>query len=61
MKVNSKALSAIILAVFTLIATFPMWAQYLWPQMFAEERCVLQAPNGDLVKSYGAACRGTGL
>ncbi|MEP0873524.1 hypothetical protein NDA01_27570 [Trichocoleus desertorum AS-A10] len=61
MKVNFKVLSAITFAILAGIATFSMWAQYFWPEMFAEERCVLQAPNGDVVKSSGVACRGTDL
>lgn len=59
-KIRVKRVAIAFVALVPII-TFPMWAQYFWPQMFATERCVLQAPNGDVVKAYGVACRGTDL
>ncbi|MEP0872888.1 hypothetical protein NDA01_24020 [Trichocoleus desertorum AS-A10] len=48
---------AIALGVLIPIITFPMWAQYLWPQMFSTEVCVGQEPNGTIVQARGIACR----
>ncbi|MEP0872437.1 hypothetical protein NDA01_21715 [Trichocoleus desertorum AS-A10] len=44
------------------IAALPVWGKWIWPQIFSDQVCVLQAPDGTITKAQGVACSGgTGL
>jgi hypothetical protein len=43
------------------IATLPAWGKLIWPQVFSDQVCILQSPDGTITKAHGVTCGGTGI